>query len=68
MQIVGVKEDPPAQVKWLATAWGQITHNAAEMERPENSNGHRGLARDAGNKEQPLSYMRLGRSVLLEAR
>lgn len=67
MQIVGVKEDPPDQVKWLATVWGHIPHNAAEMERPENSNGHRGIARDAGNKEQQLSYVRLGRSVLLEA-
>lgn len=67
MQIVGVKEDPPNRVKWPATAWGHMAHIAAEMERPENSHGHRGIARDAGNKEQQFSCVRLGRSVLQEA-
>lgn len=67
MQIVGAKEDLPDQVKWPASAWGQITHDAAEMERPENSNGHKGIVRDTENKEQQLSYVRQGRSVFLEA-
>lgn len=67
MQIVGVK-DLPDQTKWLATAWGRITHSAAEMKRPENSDGHEGIARDTGNKEQQVSSVRLGRPVLLEAR